>query len=70
MKSTRDAFYKERVLMPGLSDIMCLAEAVVGKNLSRGSITRSLSELVDKNDYESRDKSKIITNLVALSKRA
>jgi hypothetical protein len=64
-----EARYKEIAYdQPYLSSLMCLCGAVKGQDLSREAISRNLTKLVDKNDYLAKDRFKVISHLVALSK--
>lgn len=67
MKSIERIFNKVRKENPYLSDYLCFAEAVEGRNFSRQTIARYFNKLVDKDDYDSKDKKELLQQLFELS---
>lgn len=52
------------------SSYICFAEAVKDQNFSRRTISKYFNALVEKDDYDKRDKKELIKNLLSLSKEA
>ncbi len=67
MRSIERVFNKVRKENPYLSDYICFAEAVEGRNFSRQTIARYFNKLVDKDDYDSKDKKELLQQLFELS---
>lgn len=70
MKSLERRFNNIKKRNPLWSDYICFAEAVKGQKFSREAIRRWFNKLVDKDDYDRRDKRKLIMNLEALTNDA
>lgn len=60
MKSIVRRFNKINQKNPGLSTISCFAITITGQNFSRQTIARGFNKLVDKDDYDKKDKKEII----------
>jgi hypothetical protein len=67
MKSINANFNRVQLLSPNYSSYLCFANAVKDKRFSLASLQKNFNNLVDKNDYEKQDKSKLISNLYKLS---
>ena len=67
MRSIERVFNKVRKENPYLSDYICFAEAVEGRNFSRQTIARYFNKLVDKDDYNSKEKKELLQHLFKLS---
>jgi len=55
-----------------LSTFMCFTRAISGQNFSKNRVNRMFNKLVDKNDYEQKEKRellKFLYNLTTDSKR-
>lgn len=70
MKSLERRFKNFTEKNPHWSTYVCFAEAVKGQNFSKQTIHRWFLKLVDKNDYDKKDKRSILTQLEELSKPA
>jgi hypothetical protein len=57
--STKDVFYNEKELHPEWSDFTCFMVAIRKEHPSVKEV-RGLFDLVDKNDYDRKDKKEII----------
>jgi hypothetical protein len=68
MRSITRIFSRIRSENPYWSDYTCFAEAVRGGKLSRKTIIRNFSFLVDKEDCARSEKKEILEHLVELSK--
>ena len=67
MRSIERVFNKVRKENPYLSDYICFAEAMEGRKFSRQTIARYFNKLVDKDDYDSKDKKELLQQLFELS---
>ena len=67
MKSIQRVFIKIRDRNPLWSDLICFAETVKGRSFTRPTITRHFKNLVNKDDYYSKDKNTILRQFHALS---
>jgi flagellar motor component MotA len=69
MKSLERRFNNISRLNHYWSSYICFAEAVKGRNFSKKIILRHFNALVEKDDYDKRDKKELIKNLLSLSKK-
>jgi len=69
MKSIARRFNKINQKNPGLSNMSCFAMAITDQNFSHQTITRGFNKLVDKDDYDKKDKKEIIAFHERLTKR-
>jgi predicted transcriptional regulator len=69
MKSIVRRFNKINRNNPGLSTISCFAVAITDQNFSRQTIARGFNKLVDKNDYDKKDKKEIVAFYNRLTKK-
>ncbi len=69
MRSIERRFKQFALKNPLLGTYIVFAKAVKGCGFSKGMIARWFNKLVDKDDYESRDKRLLIAQLFALSDR-
>ncbi|KCZ71301.1 hypothetical protein ANME2D_02503 [Candidatus Methanoperedens nitroreducens] len=67
MRSIKRAFEKIKRENPNWSDYTCFFRAVSGRDFSKKMIAWHFSKLVDKSDYSSKDKKKILEWLFRLS---
>lgn len=70
MKSIERRFNNIKKGNPYWSDYMCFAEAVMGRKFSRQIIARHFNKLVDKDDYDRKDKRSLLKQLTELSRGA
>lgn len=69
MRSVVRVFNKIKRLNPYWSDYICFAESIKGREFNRPTITRHFNRLVSKEDYEIKDRKRIVDFLVRLSKK-
>jgi len=69
MKSIARRFNNVSQKNPGLSTIVCFAIAITEQNFSCQTIARGFNKLVDKNDYDKKDKKEIMNFLERLTKK-
>ena len=69
MKSLERRFNNISQLNPYWSSYICFTEAVKDQNFSKRTITNYFNKLVEKNDYDRRDKKELIKNILSLSKK-
>lgn len=67
MKQIKIHYQKVKETNPLLSNYSCLAKVVKGKKFSRFTILQNFNKLVDKSEYEAKDKTKLIDYLYKLS---
>lgn len=67
MKSIKPHLNNVELLNPNFSSYLSFANAVKGKKFSLTTLQKNFNILVDKNDYQIEDKSKLISNLYSLS---
>lgn len=67
MKSIQRVFNKTKKENPLLSDYICFTETIMGKKFSKQIITRHFNKLVDKDDYDKKDKKSLLEQLFKLS---
>jgi len=67
MRAVERVFNKIRKANPYWSDYICFTETVMGRKFSRQSITRHFNKLVDKSDYDRKDKKELLRQLFELS---
>lgn len=67
MKSIQRVFNKIRKENPHWSDYICFTETIMGRKFSRQIITRHFNKLVDKDDYDKKDKKSLLEQLFKLS---
>jgi len=67
MKSIERRFEVMVKKYPYHSSFICFARAVTGQKLSRDMIKRWFNKLVDKNDYDPKDKRKLFDQLELLT---
>lgn len=67
MKSIQRRFNNTQLKYPLLSSYVCFAKAIKHQQFSKDAVYRWFNALVDKNDYETRDKRKLVEQLVDLS---
>lgn len=68
MKSIKARFDKIRAVKTAKSDYICFAEAITNQGFTKESITRWFSKLVDKNDYEKKERQKLLRHLWEINK--
>ena len=69
MKSLQRRFNNISQLNPYWSSYICFAEAIDGQNFSKKTITSHFKALIEKDDYDKRDKKGLIKNLLSLSQK-
>jgi len=69
MKSLQRRFNNISKQNPCWSSWICLAEAVEDQNFSERTISKYFNALVEKDDYDKRDKKGLIKNLLSLSQK-
>ena len=69
MKSIVRRFNKINRKNPGLSTTSCFAMTITNQNFSRQTIARGFNKLVDKNDYDKKNKKEIIAFYERLTKK-
>ena len=69
MKSLERRYKNIAELNPYWSSYICFAEAVRDQNFSKRIITNYFNKLVEKDDYDRRDKKQIIKHLISLSSK-
>ena len=67
MRSIERRFNNIKKQNPKWSDYLCFAEAVKAKNFSKQMLHKWFAKLVDKNDYDRKDKKAILGQLEDLS---
>lgn len=70
MKSLERNFNNISAKNPYLSSYMCFAEAVEGRRFSKRIIAFWFNKLVDKDDYDKRDKKELLRQLYPISNNA
>jgi hypothetical protein len=68
MKSVERVFNRIVKNNPCLSEMVGFSQAVIGRNFSKQTISRYFNKLVNKNDYDKKDKKEIVRQLCELSK--
>lgn len=68
MRSIERKFNYIRREHPSWSTWTCFTKAIHGRNFSKDKIKRWFNELVDKNDYEEKDKMKLLKYLYEINK--
>ena len=69
MKSLERRFNNISQLNPYWSSYVCFTEAVKDQNFSQRIISKYFNTLVEKDDYNKRDKKELIKNLLSLSEK-
>jgi hypothetical protein len=67
MKSIQIKFDKISTKNPNLSSYSCFAKAICGERLNRQTIHRWFYKLVDREDYDSKNKKGLFDHLEGLS---
>jgi hypothetical protein len=67
MRSLERRFNNISRLNPYWSSYICFAETVKGQNFTRRIISKYFSRLVEKDDYDPRDRKALIKHLLSLS---
>jgi len=67
MKSIERIFNKVRKENPYWSDYIYFAEAIEGRKFLKQTIARYFNKLVDKNDYNPKEKKELLQQLFELS---
>lgn len=67
MRSIERRFNKFNTKNPGLSSYINFSQAIKGQKFSRDLINRWFNKLVDKDDYDKKDKRELIEYLTNLS---
>lgn len=68
MRSIKGRFKKFAAKNPHWSSIVCFNEAIKGRCFSKKNIYYNFPRLVDKDDYDKKDKKEILGFLLKLSK--
>ncbi len=68
MRSIERRFKNFQTKSGGLSSYMNFAQAISGQGFSENNLSRWFNKLVEKDDYDKKDRKQIIKNLVLLSK--
>lgn len=68
MRSIKRRFKNFQTKSGGLSSYINFARAVSGQGFSENILSRWFNKLVEKDDYDKKDRKQIIRNLVLLSK--
>ncbi|MDR3609971.1 MAG: hypothetical protein P4L27_05380 [Ignavibacteriaceae bacterium] len=69
MTKLESAFKSLQARNPYWSSYTCLANAIIGKNHSKSDIGQALKKLVDKDDYDKRDRDRLLEHLCSLRKQ-
>ncbi len=69
MKSIERRFNNILEKNPYWSSYICFAETIRERGFSSQTISRWFNKLVDKNDYDKKEKKGIVMHLVQISKR-
>lgn len=69
MKSIERRFRKYSKANPGLSDLICFAEAIKNQNFTPGMMRRWFYKLVDNSEYDKKDKRVLLQGLEGLLKK-
>lgn len=69
MRSIQRKFNKIVERNPLWSSYLCFAEAIRKRGFSSQTISRWFNKLVDKNDYDKKEKKGIVMHFVQISKR-
>ncbi len=67
MRSIKRRFKKIAIKSPYWSTFICFSRAVGNQGFSRKSISENFNRLVDKDDYDKRDKKILIKSLISIS---
>ncbi|RJQ33213.1 hypothetical protein C4568_04895 [Candidatus Parcubacteria bacterium] len=67
MRSIERRFNNFQITRPNVSSLLNLAAAVKQQGFSAERVSRALTQLVDKEDYERKDRQAIVRHLVSLS---
>ena len=67
MKSLQRRFNNIIKMNPYWSSYICFTEAVIDQRFSRQTVHRWFNKIVDKNDYDKKDKKIILSHLLNLS---
>lgn len=67
MRSIESSFRKIEKKNPSYGDYPCMVEAVMGRGFNRRAIREAFKKLIDKDDYDSKDLNKLITQLHIIS---
>ena len=69
MKSLQRRFNNISKQNPYWSSFICFAETVNSQNFSKRTIASHFKTLIEKDDYDKRDKKGLIKNLLSLSQK-
>jgi len=67
MRSIEKRFKYREERNPGWSSWTCFADAIIGQNFNRKILREHFNNLVDKNDYEKKDKMQLLKYLYLLT---
>lgn len=67
MKSIERRFKRNVLNNPNWSSWTCFADAIIGQNFSGDRIKRHFNVLVDKDDYEKKDKMQLLKYLYQIN---
>lgn len=67
MKNLKFHFHKCQEKHPSASSYLNFARAVKGRRFSKDAISRWFTKLVEKDDYDKRDRKQLIAHLAKLS---
>jgi hypothetical protein len=70
MKSLERRFNKITKENPYWSSYICFAEAISGQKFSRQTIHRWFNKLVEKDDYDKKDKRALLKQLIELTQKS
>lgn len=69
MRSINARFKQRQKENPCWSSWTCFADAIIGQNFKKETIREKFNELVEKEDYEKKDKMQLLRYLYQLSKK-
>lgn len=69
MRSLERVLKKIKDKNPFWSDYICFAEAIKKRSFSKETIRRYFNKLVDKNEYDKKDKKDILKHLLILTRK-
>jgi hypothetical protein len=69
MKTIKERFQEKEIEYPNLSTYIVFAKAISKQGYDPKEISSSFSKLVDKNDYDKKDKICLLKQLEILSKK-
>lgn len=68
MRNLKARFMHREERNPGWSSWTCFADAIMGQNFNRKILREHFNNLVDKNDYEKKDKMQLLKYLYLLTR--